>query len=233
MNGISNQRSPGFSGQGAGCKGRLAKWEDAKGFGWVEADGQRIFAHIKDFGSGQPRPVAGDEVTFTTGVDAQGRTCAKAVRLVRTTGRIGIGAWLSLAGLLVLPLFSVEYLPFQRWVVPAVMAAASGVAWICYKSDKQRAESGRWRISEAHLHLVELLGGWPGAFLAQRKFRHKTRKGSFQSIFILIVVLHQLVAVDVILGHALSRRVWMEVKEKLGSMGQPTTWTGARRSLPC
>jgi len=117
--------------------------------------------------------------------------------------------------LLVLPLFSGEYLPFPRWTVPAVMAMASGVAWIFYRSDKQRAEMGQWRLSEARLHLVELLGGWPGAFLAQRKFRHKTRKVSFQFIFIMIVILHQLVAVDVILSHALSRRVWREVKEVL------------------
>jgi uncharacterized membrane protein YsdA (DUF1294 family)/cold shock CspA family protein len=216
MNGITNPKTSGVPVQGTGRKGRLTQWEDSKGFGWVEADGQRIFAHIKDFDSGQPRPVAGDEVTFTTGGDAQGRTCAKAVRLVRTAGRIGIGAWLLLAGLLVLPLFSGEYPPFPRWVVPAVMATASVVAWICYRSDKLRAESGQWRIPEAHLHFVELLGGWPGAFLAQRKFRHKTRKVSFQFIFILIVVLHQLVAVDVIVGQALSRRAFLEVREKLG-----------------
>ncbi|RYD65367.1 MAG: DUF1294 domain-containing protein, partial [Verrucomicrobiaceae bacterium] len=90
---------------------------------------------------------------------------------------------------------------------------ASAVAWICYRNDKKRAESGQWRIPEAQLHLIELLGGWPGALLAQRRFRHKTRKVSFQFIFISIIVLHQLVAVDVILGHALSRRVWVEVRE--------------------
>ncbi|MEK7951428.1 DUF1294 domain-containing protein [Luteolibacter soli] len=215
MNAPTNQTTAGHQGQEAQRKGRLAQWEDARGFGWVQAEGLRIFAHIRDFERGQPRPVAGDEVTFTTGVDVQGRACAKRVRLVRTTGRIGVGAWLLLAALLVLPLFSTEYLPLPKWEVPTVMAVASAVAWICYRSDKRRAESRQWRIKEARLHLIELLGGWPGAFLAQRRFRHKTRKVSFQFIFISIVILHQLVAVDVILGHALSRRVLRELSEVL------------------
>ena len=35
---------------------------------------------------------------------------------------------------------------------------------------------GAWRIREGTLHLVEALGGWPGAFLAQQTMRHKTVK---------------------------------------------------------
>ncbi|RYD69613.1 MAG: cold shock domain-containing protein, partial [Verrucomicrobiaceae bacterium] len=125
MNGITRDKTCNTSAQGAGRKGRLTQWDDAKGFGWIEKDGQRIFAHIKEFGNGQPRPVVGDEVMFTAGMDAQGRSCAKAVRLVRTRSWIGIGTWLTLAALLVLPLFSGEYLPLPRWVLPAVIVVAS------------------------------------------------------------------------------------------------------------
>jgi uncharacterized membrane protein YsdA (DUF1294 family)/cold shock CspA family protein len=216
MNGITNQRAPSVPGRGGRRKGRLVHWEDSKGFGWVEAEGERIFAHIREFDSGQPRPETGDEVTFLTGLDARGRTCAKGIQLSRSAARIGIGSWLLLAGLLVLPLFSGQYLPVPAWVVPAVMAAASVVAWSCYRYDKQRAQSGQWRVRETHLHLVELLGGWPGAYLAQRRFRHKIRKFWFQFIFVSIVALHQIAAADVILGHVLSRTVLFEVREKLG-----------------
>ena len=38
--------------------------------------------------------------------------------------------------------------------------------------------------------MLALLGGWPGAFLAQRYFRHKTQKVSFQIVSWLIVALH-------------------------------------------
>jgi uncharacterized membrane protein YsdA (DUF1294 family) len=46
------------------------------------------------------------------------------------------------------------------------------------------------------LHLLDLLGGWPGGFLAQRRLRHKCSKGSFQFVFWLIVLSWQFAAVD-------------------------------------
>lgn len=56
----------------------------------------------------------------------------------------------------------------------------SVAALVAYAVDKRAAERGAWRIPEKVLHLVSLLGGWPGAFLAQKLFRHKTRKVYFQ-----------------------------------------------------
>lgn len=60
-----------------------------------------------------------------------------------------------------------------------------------YWLDKQSAQKGRWRIPENSLHIAELVGGWPGALVAQQLFRHKTRKLSFQLVFWAIVLLHQ------------------------------------------
>ncbi|WP_153605141.1 DUF1294 domain-containing protein, partial [Pseudomonas aeruginosa] len=54
------------------------------------------------------------------------------------------------------------------------------------------------------LHLFELLGGWPGALVAQQVFRHKTRKLSFQLVFWGIVLLHQSFWLDSLLGGRLS-----------------------------
>lgn len=53
------------------------------------------------------------------------------------------------------------------------------LAFIAYGLDKTAAESGRWRLSENTLHGLEVLCGWPGAFIAQHIFRHKYRKGTF------------------------------------------------------
>lgn len=52
------------------------------------------------------------------------------------------------------------------------------VAWVSYGIDKKAAANKAWRVSENTLHLMELVGGWPGVYLAQRVFRHKTRKTS-------------------------------------------------------
>lgn len=73
---------------------------------------------------------------------------------------------------------------------------ASVLCFILYWRDKSSAQRGRQRIAENTLHLVELAGGWPGALLAQQAFRHKTRKLSYQGLFWIIVVLHQLFWAD-------------------------------------
>lgn len=66
----------------------------------------------------------------------------------------------------------------------------SAVAFILYGVDKYAAIKGGQRIPENRLHLCSLLGGWPGALLAQSLFRHKTRKQSFQVQFWLVSLLN-------------------------------------------
>ena len=75
---------------------------------------------------------------------------------------------------------------------------ASGLAFGVYGYDKRQAKAGEWRIPEKALHAIELLGGWPGALLAQQVFRHKIRKLSYQLWFWLIVTAHQAVWIDVL-----------------------------------
>jgi uncharacterized membrane protein YsdA (DUF1294 family) len=62
--------------------------------------------------------------------------------------------------------------------------------------DKRKSIRQEWRISERTLHLLEILGGWPAAFLSQRVFRHKISKVSYQIYFWIIVSINQLVAFD-------------------------------------
>jgi uncharacterized membrane protein YsdA (DUF1294 family) len=71
-----------------------------------------------------------------------------------------------------------------------VYALMSVLCFVCYFIDKRAAEKGLWRIPEKSLHILELLGGWPGAFMAQRLLRHKNRKPSYQLVFWLIVGIH-------------------------------------------
>jgi uncharacterized membrane protein YsdA (DUF1294 family) len=59
----------------------------------------------------------------------------------------------------------------------------SAVTYITYSIDKSAAEQQRWRIKENTLHILSLVGGWPGALIAQRTLRHKTQKMPFQLIY--------------------------------------------------
>lgn len=91
----------------------------------------------------------------------------------------------------------------------------SVLAFLAYWRDKRSAERNDWRTPEQSLHLLELLGGWPGAFLAQQVFRHKTRKLSFQLVFWAIVVLHQVFWIDWLSGGRLLG--WMGALMGLGT----------------
>ncbi|CAN7147511.1 DUF1294 domain-containing protein [Pararhizobium sp. LjRoot255] len=56
--------------------------------------------------------------------------------------------------------------------------------------DKDAARKGRWRVPESRLLWLALIGGSPGAVLAQRLLRHKTRKEPFRTQLMLICALH-------------------------------------------
>lgn len=61
------------------------------------------------------------------------------------------------------------------------------VTIIAYGIDKRAAVRGEWRVPEMRLHTLELLGGWPGAYAAQKIFKHKTKKKSFRAMFWLML----------------------------------------------
>ncbi len=60
-------------------------------------------------------------------------------------------------------------------------------------SDKKKAQHHQWRVKEATLLLIALLGGSVGMFITMKIIRHKTQKAKFMIgipvIFILQVVL--------------------------------------------
>jgi uncharacterized membrane protein YsdA (DUF1294 family) len=110
-----------------------------------------------------------------------------------------------LIGLLVLPVIAVQRRGVDfRWVGAYVLLLCAFTYW-AYANDKRRAQAGQWRWPENLLHLLELLGGWPAAFLAQRWLRHKCSKPSYQVTFWLIVLIHQFFAFDSLHNWQLSR----------------------------
>ncbi len=92
-------------------------------------------------------------------------------------------------------LFLLLYAALTRlWQVPLQVGAGYlGLSLLCfvvYARDKSAACSGQWRTRESTLHLLALLGGWPGALLAQQRLRHKTSKTRFLLLFWLTVLIN-------------------------------------------
>lgn len=87
-------------------------------------------------------------------------------------------------GLLALSYFS-GFLPL---LIPAWYLLTGLTAFLTYFRDKRAARREEWRVAEGTLHVMALAGGWPGALLAQRLFRHKTRKTPFRIVFWITVL---------------------------------------------
>ena len=71
---------------------------------------------------------------------------------------------------------------FQNEVTFAILAS-SALAFTLYGLDKFAACNRFRRIPETLLHLLSIIGGWPGAVIGQQVFNHKTRKTKFQITF--------------------------------------------------
>ncbi|QUN05085.1 DUF1294 domain-containing protein [Shewanella yunxiaonensis] len=61
--------------------------------------------------------------------------------------------------------------------------------WL-YANDKQAAINHLQRTPEFQLQILGLIGGWPGALLAQHQFRHKTIKRRFRLLFWCCVIIN-------------------------------------------
>ena len=77
-----------------------------------------------------------------------------------------------------------------HWAVLVFYVLASVVTYMAYANDKYAAQTGRWRTKEGTLLSLGLAGGWPGGLIAQYRFRHKTKKISFQVVYWLTVGLN-------------------------------------------
>jgi len=198
--------------------GRIVEWFDGKGYGFVATKTQRYFIHIRDFSRCHKRPAVGDSIRFALGQDAKGRPCATKALHINDGGRISGAALACLGVLLILPVMALLKLrPDWRWVA-GLATVVNLLAFYTYAVDKRRAWERLWRLPEARLHFVALIGGWPGAFLAQRNYRHKCSKLGFQMVFWFTVLLYQGAAFDCLNDWKYSQAGLKEIKRLSGRM---------------
>ena len=184
-------------------KGKLKSWNDDRGFGFIDPiqGGPEVFGHIKAFSPRRGRPQVNDLVWFEIEPGPQGKNRAKNVEFVRRTtarsskvdresqGQQGTGTLVAIPAFVLLYVI-VGFVWQPPLILAVIYAGASGATFVAYDRDKLAAQRGDWRISEVTLHLLALIGGWPGALLAQQLLRHKSTKSEFGHVFWATVILN-------------------------------------------
>jgi uncharacterized membrane protein YsdA (DUF1294 family)/cold shock CspA family protein len=188
-------------------QGRLVEWFDDKGYGFIQpndASKDRVFLHIKDFARQGPRPIVGCALEYTVLLDGEGRFRAQQVMYLKAsqTQKIlpkpknvnvqqqklkpmqiaCVGYILALAVFTLLGLLSGMVLLF--------ISIINAMTYWLYAQDKEAALLGNRRVPEQTLHILSFLGGWPTAWLAQEKMRHKTQKQPFRKIYFCTIALN-------------------------------------------
>ncbi len=79
------------------------------------------------------------------------------------------------------------------------VAAINVVTFFVYGLDKSKAKARQWRIPEAQLIFLAVIGGSVGALLGMRVFHHKTRKPKFR-IGIPVILIIQLIIICFVLS---------------------------------
>lgn len=209
--------------------GKVIRWEADRGFGFIEgaADTQDVFFHVKDVQRGWT-PQVGQVVRYElVHVGGKGpRAVAVQGPAPRSAGRVPASnpapmrgraraaspasaprdpwlrpiLWAALLWAAVLGWASAtQRLP--AWVVPAWLGL-NVWTFVVYWRDKWAAQRGQWRTPENSLHLWSLLGGWPGARIAQQVLRHKSRKEAFQTTYWATLVVHVAAVGGLLFGQA-------------------------------
>lgn len=175
--------------------GTIQSWNDARGFGFIapRQGGPEVFVHIEAFAGQRARPRPGQAVSFAVEDGPRGKKRATKVALVHpprkaastkppeTPARWSVASLALPLLLAVLVAASLLGHPPRGvlWTYPVL----SALTFVAYARDKSAARQGRWRTPEPTLHLLALLGGWPGALVAQQVLRHKSSKAGFRAVF--------------------------------------------------
>jgi len=189
-------------------EGIIKSWIGDKGFGFIKphGDGKDIFIHIRDLKHSNYQPQQGDNVSYKVVADKDGKIRAydafikgqeisqqyrrksfkknqSQEQKAKREYRLGMPSILFIAAI---PFgFSTFLIKEQHNFIPLfVYLIMSLTTFIIYARDKTMAHKNEWRTSESTLHLLELLGGWPGALITQRVIRHKNKKNILSNNFL-------------------------------------------------
>lgn len=207
-------------------QGYVKKWQDDKGFGFIETEaGESFFFHVSEFRA-RRRPDIGEQVVFILSQDNQGRMRAKDVqelsfvqqkmaqknqqirqrnqkRNAQAEFEAGQKKRLLLGGGFYSVLALLAFMSDISWLVVGWYVILGFITYAMYAKDKAAAQRNEWRTPESTLHLLNALGGWVGAMVAQTYLRHKSQKPEFRMTYYLTVIINLGLLLFIISGKGL------------------------------
>ncbi|RYG35687.1 DUF1294 domain-containing protein [bacterium] len=188
--------------------GEIVEWSDEKRCGFIAPVGGNrndsvVFLPIEALMIRRKSPKIGDIVNYEIESIAQSPNAGRLRTTLRAREVLFEGQEYPLPvdsrGDMVLAFIGIVHLiaqcvatalfPQTLWLLVAGFGF-SFLSFGLYAWDKRASKESRPRVPEIELQLFSLMGGWPGAAVAQSFFRHKTRKRSFRLIFFLALLLN-------------------------------------------
>jgi uncharacterized membrane protein YsdA (DUF1294 family)/cold shock CspA family protein len=176
-------------------KGILIKWNVDKAFGFIQpnAGGADIFIHKSAIFNKKRAPQNNDIIAFSITKDKNGRRCAsdatfsgEKLKKLQSKKNTSFSIYLPLLFLVVITAaYFVGQFP-QKLLLSYF--CLSMITFLAYAFDKSKAQRVAWRVKESRLHFFALIGGWPGAAIAQQLLRHKSQKRKFLMVFWFTVI---------------------------------------------
>jgi len=175
-------------------EGIVVKFDKKRGFGFIRSDkfSEDVFVHLKNIREQQSLS-PGQKVEFDTEQTDKGLSAINVIPGKKQTSPYwlyGIAAFIMTVGFVMFLFF---YLGWH--LIIAYLASINLSTLLFYGYDKMIAGSSLLRVPEWILHSLSIGGGSPAGLVAQKMFRHKTIKGSFQLVYWAIVIIQVLILI--------------------------------------
>ncbi len=167
-------------------QGYIVNFNAEKGYGFIRSDEQEenIFVHISKVKNSETLE-QGQEVSFDIKKTERGLSAVNVIAGAKQRSPYLIFGILSFLFVAVVS----AYLSQKTDFLLAYLIAINIATFLLYGYDKLISSGDKLRVPELNLQVLALLGGSPSALIAQKFFRHKTIKSSFQLVYWGIVLI--------------------------------------------
>ena len=167
-------------------QGYVIHFNEEKGYGFIGSDEyeENIFVHITQVKNSDELS-QGQVVEFTIEKTKKGLAAINVIAGEKQASPYLFFGLISLFLSLAIFTYALQHLQ----IILSYFIAINLTTFSLYGYDKFISSGEKLRVPELTLQALAILGGSPVALLAQKFFRHKTIKGSFQIVYWLIVIL--------------------------------------------